>query len=118
MGPGGPYEIHVTSPKYGKISLVDVMFGDVWVCSGQSNMAFLLAHVSFSFVATTTVIIIILLSVAQAFNATAEIQAAGDYPNIRLFTAKLMESPKPEQDLLGVVQPWQIASPGKFSATS
>ena len=52
MGPGGPYEIHVTSSKYGKISLVDVMFGDVWVCSGQSNMAFLLAHVSF---VTTTI---------------------------------------------------------------
>ena len=49
MGSGGPYEIHVTSQKYGKISLVDVMFGDVWVCSGQSNMAFSLAHVSSSY---------------------------------------------------------------------
>lgn len=48
IGPGGPYEVHATSQKYGTISLVDVMFGDVWVCSGQSNMAFELRHVSSS----------------------------------------------------------------------
>ena len=46
MGPGGPYDVHASSPKYGKITISDVLFGDVWVCSGQSNMVFQLAHVS------------------------------------------------------------------------
>ncbi|XP_071114953.1 sialate O-acetylesterase-like [Haliotis cracherodii] len=36
---GGPYTITVTS-REGKLTLSDVLFGDVWVCSGQSNMGF------------------------------------------------------------------------------
>ncbi len=33
---GGPYEITIRS--YDTIKLADVMIGEVWVCSGQSNM--------------------------------------------------------------------------------
>lgn len=33
---GGPYKILLTASN--KISLENVLFGDVWVCSGQSNM--------------------------------------------------------------------------------
>ncbi|PWU05060.1 MAG: sialate O-acetylesterase [Bacteroidetes bacterium] len=33
---GGPYEIHLTASN--KIDLTDIYFGDVWLCSGQSNM--------------------------------------------------------------------------------
>ena len=36
---GGPYTIRVTT-KQKKITINDVMIGDVWLCSGQSNMAF------------------------------------------------------------------------------
>lgn len=42
---GGPYTIHV----YGRdveINITDVMFGDVWVCSGQSNMQFTVSQVT------------------------------------------------------------------------
>ena len=41
---GGPYTVSITSQD-GHVTLTDVMFGDVWVCSGQSNMAFTMARV-------------------------------------------------------------------------
>ena len=34
------YTITATSQKHGSIKISDVLFGDVWVCSGQSNMGF------------------------------------------------------------------------------
>ena len=45
---GGPYTINASS-KVGNttssLSLADVLFGDVWLCSGQSNMAFTVTQV-------------------------------------------------------------------------
>ena len=41
---GGPHVISVLS-KDGHATLTDVMFGDVWICSGQSNMAFTMGRV-------------------------------------------------------------------------
>ena len=37
--PGGPYDLHV---HFGDVvlKLADILFGDVWICSGQSNMVF------------------------------------------------------------------------------
>lgn len=41
MKPGGPYEV-MAQQTFGKMNLTlrvhDVLFGDVWLCSGQSNM--------------------------------------------------------------------------------
>jgi hypothetical protein len=38
----GPFDIHVSQPltngTHVTITLHDVLFGDVWICSGQSNM--------------------------------------------------------------------------------
>ena len=42
-----PFVITATS-DLGTISLSDVLFGDVWVCSGQSNMQFTVPQVSLS----------------------------------------------------------------------
>ena len=42
---GGPYNLKV-SVQGTSITLVDVLFGDVWLCSGQSNMVFVVSHVS------------------------------------------------------------------------
>ena len=39
------YTITVSSDKYGEASISDVMFGDVWICSGQSNMHFAVSQV-------------------------------------------------------------------------
>ena len=40
------YSITATSQKHGSIKISDVLFGDVWVCSGQSNMGFVVKSVS------------------------------------------------------------------------
>ncbi|XP_067674175.1 sialate O-acetylesterase-like [Haliotis asinina] len=85
---GGPYTITATSTE-GKLTLSDVLFGDVWVCSGQSNMQF---------------------SLNMAFNSTYLIDDADNYPNVRLFTSMLKASIKPEVDFLGVLQDWAVAS--------
>ncbi|WAR01928.1 SIAE-like protein [Mya arenaria] len=60
---GGPHNVSVTSSD-GGAALSDVMFGDVWVCSGQSNMEFSLYGIT---------------------NFTAYINAAQSLHNIRLF---------------------------------
>ena len=41
---GGPYTVLAVSGNQ-KISLKDVLFGDVWLCSGQSNMQFSMLQV-------------------------------------------------------------------------
>lgn len=63
MKAGGPYTMLITGKN--KIELTNIMLGDVWVCSGQSNMEW---------------------SVSQTNNAEEEI-AAANYPDIRLFHA-------------------------------
>lgn len=42
---GGPYTLEIQSGDTSS-TLQDVLFGDVWVCSGQSNMAFAVSRVS------------------------------------------------------------------------
>ena len=40
----GPYQIMAKS-SLGSLTLNDVLFGDVWICSGQSNMEFPVSRV-------------------------------------------------------------------------
>ncbi|KAL4233525.1 hypothetical protein ACF0H5_008206 [Mactra antiquata] len=79
-----PVNISISSSE-GSLNIIDVLFGDVWICSGQSNMQFTLSMV---------------------FNFSAEIADAQRYPNIRLFTAAQKWSKKSEYDLLQVEQYW------------
>ena len=46
-------------------------------------------------------------------NASDEVAKATEYPQIRLFTAALEQSPTPLDELLGISEPWSVASPGK-----
>jgi sialate O-acetylesterase len=90
----GPFDIHVSQPLANgtlvTITIHDVLFGDVWICSGQSNMQF---------------------TVNMMFNATEEIANAGNFSKIRLFTAGLVESATPVEELLSIVLNWSLASP-------
>lgn len=63
MGAGGPFTLAVQG-AHQTITLEDILIGDVWFCSGQSNMYW---------------------PVSSANNAQAEI-AAANYPQIRLLT--------------------------------
>ncbi len=90
----GPFDIHVSQPLANgtlvTITIHDVLFGDVWVCSGQSNMQF---------------------TVDMMFNGSDEIANAGNFPKIRLLTASLIPSAIPVEELLGINQSWSVASP-------
>jgi sialate O-acetylesterase len=90
----GPFDIHVSQPLANgtlvTITLHDVLFGDVWICSGQSNME---------------------LTVSLIYNATEEIVNAGNFPKIRLFTAAHKPSTTPVEELFGIVLNWSVASP-------
>jgi sialate O-acetylesterase len=90
----GPFDIHVSQPLANgtlvTITIHDVLFGDVWVCSGQSNMQF---------------------TVDMMFNGSEEIANAGNFPKIRLFTASLVPSSVPVEELLGISLNWAAASP-------
>ncbi|XP_002124647.2 sialate O-acetylesterase-like [Ciona intestinalis] len=89
---GGPFSIKVYHEFYGLltwIELKDVLFGDVWICSGQSNMQF---------------------TVSMTFNLTEELKAASKYDKIRLFTVGSVEYLLPLYDLVSVIQPWSIPS--------
>jgi sialate O-acetylesterase len=89
----GPFDIHVSQPLANgtlvTITLHDVLFGDVWICSGQSNMQ---------------------LTVNLIYNATEELVNAGNYPKIRVFTAALRPSEAPVEELLGIQLNWSVAS--------
>ena len=43
---GGPYNLTV-SVQETTLMLADVLFGDIWLCGGQSNMAFTVPMVVF-----------------------------------------------------------------------
>ncbi|KAL7878367.1 hypothetical protein AOLI_G00093410 [Acnodon oligacanthus] len=89
---GGPYKL--TAVKRGgaaaKIMLTDILFGDVWLCSGQSNMAFTLA---------------------QVINATEELALAYKFPNVRVFQAALEQSSVELLNLARVEVPWSRPTP-------
>nr|ADD91467.1 cytosolic sialic acid 9-O-acetylesterase-like protein [Adineta vaga] len=90
----GPFDIHVSQPLTNgtlvTITIHDVLFGDVWICSGQSNMQ---------------------LTVSLIYNATEEIANVDKYPKIRVFTAADESSTTPIEDLRGIRLNWSVASP-------
>jgi sialate O-acetylesterase len=90
----GPFDIHVSQPLANgtlvTITIHDVLFGDVWLCSGQSNMV---------------------LPLSWIYNASEEIANAGKYPKIRLFTVESLPSATPLEELLNITQNWSVASP-------
>lgn len=92
---GGPYIMEVKG-KSNTITLKDILVGDVWLCSGQSNMEWTVNNVN---------------------NAAAEI-ANANYPQIRAFNVVKDLSLEPKTDLNGS---WEVCSPetvGNFSAVA
>ncbi|XP_070189718.1 sialate O-acetylesterase-like isoform X2 [Littorina saxatilis] len=84
---GGPYTITAYADDGSTISITDVLFGDVWVCSGQSNMQF---------------------STDQIYNASQELNASSQYTDIRLFTVAMRTSTTPLYDLSAIAEPWSL----------
>ncbi len=97
---GGPFEITIVAiNEDAKVVINDVLIGDVWLCSGQSNMAW---------------------PVSMALNAEAEIGQSKEFTGLRLFRVEESVAASPKTEFSKIV-PWQICSPEsvkRFSATS
>ena len=91
QSPQGPFEMVVKGNN--QITISDVVVGEVWVASGQSNMEWPLKDTN---------------------HATAEIAASAN-PLLREFRVTKTQAPEPQEDCQGR---WQIADPapaGEFS---
>jgi sialate O-acetylesterase len=88
---GGPFELEVKTAK--SVTLHDVMVGEVWLASGQSNMSFQLSRTD---------------DAAQAIAASAN-------PALRMFTVSHDVSDTPERDVGGR---WDVSSPETSPAFS
>jgi sialate O-acetylesterase len=90
---GGPFELRIQGRN--RLIFHDVMVGEVWICSGQSNMEF---------------------ELKSARNADNEIMNAG-YPEIRHVKIPLTLSSTPKDDIQATE--WEVCSPktaGDFTA--
>lgn len=101
---GGPYTLKVSGS--GTVQFDDVMIGEVWLCSGQSNME---------------------MGIGMCNNAREEIGAA-DYPGIRLLMVPNKWTPEPQSNFAESKGEgtWKLCSPktvaeggwGGFSAAA
>ncbi|MBT3378849.1 MAG: 9-O-acetylesterase [Lentisphaerae bacterium] len=92
-GAGGPFTVTVRGKN--TIEYKEVLSGEVWLCSGQSNMG---------------------MTVGSSNNAKEEM-AAATYPKIRLFKVHLVPAVEPQDNCK--VTPWAPCSPanvGSFTA--
>jgi sialate O-acetylesterase len=88
---GGPYEITLKGKN--TVTVKNILAGEVWLCSGQSNME---------------------MAVRSCTSAEQE-AAAANYPQIRLFTVEKKVSEKPLDDCKGK---WVTCSPETVSGFS
>jgi sialate O-acetylesterase len=96
---GGPYDMEIDGKN--SITIHDVLVGEVWLATGQSNMVFTVSKKAAFF--------------AGMLDEDKEI-AAADYPQIRMFTEKTVKAYTQQDTALGN---WQVCSPetvGAFSA--
>ena len=90
---GGPFTITVKGQN--TLELKNVLSGEVWLCSGQSNMG---------------------MTVNSVTNASLEI-AAANYPQIRLLSVKLTTANEPQKEC--TVRGWDVCASntvGSFTA--
>ena len=95
---GGPYTLSVKGKN--SLQINDVLVGEVWICSGQSNMEMPLA------------------GWGQINNYEKEI-AAANYPLIREFAVQKVTATTPQNDVAS--EGWKICNPqntGNFSAVA
>lgn len=94
MTAAGPHSLTIVGSSTMRVA--DVLLGEVWLASGQSNMA---------------------MTVSRSLNPEAEAKAA-DLPQIRMFTTARAAAVEPASDCNGS---WVVCSPatvGGFSATA
>jgi sialate O-acetylesterase len=98
MKAGGPFEMDIRGKN--AVILHDVLVGEVWLASGQSNMVFTVSKKAQFF--------------AGMLDEDKEI-AAANYPNIRMFTARPVKAYTPQETAFGA---WEVCSPATVPAFS
>ncbi len=88
---GGPYTIRFSASN--TIDVNNVLLGEVWLASGQSNMEFFMRKMGGGY--------------TGVLNYEEEIKAA-DYPQIRTIDIPNKVSDEPQEDFTGV---WKVCSP-------
>jgi sialate O-acetylesterase len=86
---GGPFEMTITGKN--TIQLTDILVGEVWIGSGQSNME---------------------MGIGAVKDGPQEV-AAANYPNIRLFMVPNVPAGQPQADCNGS---WQVCTPESIAA--
>ncbi|MEI6167989.1 MAG: sialate O-acetylesterase [bacterium] len=89
---GGPYELLASSAS-GEARLADILVGEVWICSGQSNMGYTLVE-----------------------SPQAPPAHESDLPRIRLLTVSTQACQGPQTEIYGKWAPATHASFAAFSA--
>ena len=89
---GGPYNIHLKG--YNEIILKNVLIGEVWLCSGQSNME---------------------MSAQSGINNADEEIKNANWPQIRFFTVGTATSRYPQEHLAGK---WTVCTPDEMRTFS
>jgi sialate O-acetylesterase len=89
---GGPFTISIKSNE--EVILKNIMIGEVWICSGQSNMEWSADH--------------------NLQNAAEEIKNA-NYPNLRLFHVKKLACETPQNNCFAK---WEECSPSTMHSFS
>ena len=95
---GGPYKITVGTSKE-KITIKNILLGEVWLCSGQSNMEMPVAG----------------LGGGQLANGSNELIFDADNDNIRLFNVKKASISTPQDSCVGS---WAVASSERVASFS
>ena len=96
---GGPYDVAITGSE--TMTLKGVLIGEVWICSGQSNMEMPVEGWP-----------------GNPINNSKQEIANATYPSIHLFTVTRKVALSPEEDVKGN---WSVCSPqsvASFSATA
>jgi sialate O-acetylesterase len=91
-GAGGPYNIHIKG--HNEVILKNVLIGEVWLCSGQSNME---------------------MSAQWGINNGEEEIKNANWPEIRFFTVSSATSHYPQDHLAGK---WAVCTPDEMRTFS
>jgi sialate O-acetylesterase len=91
LKPGGPYQMTIAGAN--TITIQDVLVGEVWLGSGQSNMAFTVSKKAAAYAGLVD---------------EEKVIAAANYPKLRMFTGKSVKSYEPQADLEGQ---WVVCTP-------
>jgi len=93
----GPHTITVQTGSNCVITLSNILIGDVYLCSGQSNMCHRLDNID---------------------NPAEEVNQVPNFPNIRTFQTALMTADSPQHDLLGITRNWAVGTTGNMPGFS